>query len=306
MKWGTDEVEIPPLRASNNGWYYSYDGETLARGNSGRRMAQDLADERVRRILTEHDWEVPDEVYPKHVLPYENSGLQAWVDHPGYGPVRIRYIPRDDTMSVSVHPLLIMIERHRNGTHPDRLTLASKMSPTVSPHEVARNIWEYGRRFFPVLTLIETPEIKVRYRLNSRDEWVQQDGSFTVARDSTSYFMSLTDEQLEAARGDRIEDLISLFGVYGHRQVRASTVYAPDRNGYGTRPVTVGVEIVVRGEGDEEDHTIHIKSSGEASVRCGYRDSEHKYLEYQKRQLAGWMQEELGVAGDEFEEFTFD
>jgi hypothetical protein len=71
------------------------------------------------------------------------------------------------------------------------------------------------------------------------------------------------------------------------------------RNGY----VVTGVKVTIQGTEDTEPHTVTISSAGEATIECGYRDSEQKYLEYQKRTLAGWMQDELGAESSEFHEF---
>lgn len=300
-KWGDEEVEIPPLRSSNNGWYYGYDGETLARGEAGRRMATDLANARCTRVLADHDWEVPDEVYPVSHVRYSTKGLVVWFSN-GLGVTSLRYDPGQNKMEVTMHPVLKEIAEHRFGPHPD----VKEIDPSLETHEVAKNIWAYGRRMWPVLTLIETPTIEVKWSETSSKEVKQADGSYSETKDTYSFFRSMTKEQLELARGDKIEDLVQLFKVFGHTDIRTHTAWSSGAGGGYGGYVTTGIDITVKDPEHHESHTVQIKSSGEASVTCGYRESEKKYLEYQKRELAGWMQDELGINDEGFTEMTFD
>lgn len=297
--WGTEEVEIPPLKTSDNGWYYDYHGNVLGRGNLGEERARTMAQHRVTQELASRDYAVPDTVYPTYSRSTPWKVLEAWIEHPGFGDIGVWYDTRQNKLGVEVHPVLKQIAEHHWG-HQATTKEITKVTPTW---EVANNIWDWGRSMFPVLTLVATPEITVTWQ-EKNEPLGQSDGSFTQARDSYSYFMTLDRDQLEAATHDKISSLIQLFNAFGHHNIRILSSYAPNPKGYGIKHVVSGVQVTVTPPDMEEAHTVTISSSGQATVKCGYRESEEKYLDYQKRQLAGWMQDEF--ASGEFDEITFD
>ena len=296
--WGTETVEFPPLRTTDNGWYYGYDGEVLGRGSAGSQAARNLMTERRMGVLAAHDWKIPDAIGPEFTSSYDYSmskGLKAWYKTEGLGTITISYNPKTEQMGLMMHSLLW--ELHKQAPH--HVSVSQSRECKAKPQAVSMDMWEYARQVFPELERLNTPTVRTTFK--QQGELEMEDGSWTVAQDHYSYFRVISDEKLETIRSKHLTPLVEVFAVFGHENVRLHTNWTNNSKGHSIQ-VIEAVEIKVKADDHEEYHTVKIESGGAARISCGFRESEEKYLQYQKRQLSGWARE----VSDTFEDFVFD